>query len=116
MKYVVAIIQPHMLDEVRIALSEVGIVAITTSDVSGFGKQKGRTEIYRGAEYGTGMVSKARIDVAVPDSLAGIAAEVIAQTANTGAIGDGKIFAFDLLDAVRIRTGERGEEALGQAA
>ena len=112
MKLVIAIIKPFKLDEVREALSGIGVQGMTVSEVKGFGRQKGQTEIYRGAEYSTNMVPKIKIEVAVPASLAARVVETIQQSANTGAIGDGKIFVLDLGQAVRIRTGETDETAL----
>ncbi len=112
MKLVIAIIKPFKLDEVREALSSIGVQGMTVSEVKGFGRQKGQTEIYRGAEYSTNMVPKIKIEVAVPDGLAARVVETIQQSANTGAIGDGKIFVLDLGQAVRIRTGETDETAL----
>lgn len=112
MKYIIAVIKPFKLDEVREALATVGVAGMTVSEVKGFGRQKGQTEIYRGAEYSTNMLPKVKIEVAVSDEIAPRAIEVIGETANTGAIGDGKIFVFDLAQATRIRTGETGEDAL----
>ena len=112
MKYIIAIIKPHKLEEVRAALANVGVAVMTASEVKGFGRQKGQTEIYRGAEYTTNMVPKAKLEIAVADTLAGSVIEAIQQTAGTGAIGDGKIFVLDLASALRIRTGETGENAL----
>ena len=112
MKFVVAIIKPFRLEEVREALSARGVQGMTFSEVQGFGRQKGQTEIYRGAEYTTNMVPKIKLEVATSDSLAPRVVETIQQSANNGAIGDGKIFVFDLAEAVRIRTGEAGEMAL----
>ena len=112
MKLVSAIIKPFKLDEVREALGAIGVAGMTVSEVKGFGRQKGQTEIYRGAEYSTNMLPKVKIEVAAPDSLADQIVETIQQTASTEAIGDGKIFVLDLASAVRIRTGESGEETL----
>ncbi len=112
MKYIIAIIKPFKLDDVREALSELGVSGMTVSEVKGFGRQKGQTEIYRGAEYSTNMVPKVKIEVACAGDLADRAVEAIQQAANTGAIGDGKIFVFDLGSAVRIRTGETDAVAL----
>ena len=112
MKYIIAVIKPFKLDEVREALSGIGIAGITVSEVKGFGRQKGQTEIYRGAEYSTNMLPKVKVEVAVDDALAPQVVETIAATANTGAIGDGKIFVLDLASATRIRTGEIGPDAL----
>ncbi len=112
MKYIVAIIKPSKLDTVREALMGIGVEGLTTSEVSGFGRQKGHTEIYRGAEYAISFVPKTKIEIAVGDALADRVIETIQTEAGTDNIGDGKIFVFELADAIRIRTGERGEEAL----
>jgi nitrogen regulatory protein P-II 2 len=112
MKLIMAIIKPFKLDEVREALSGLGIAGMTVSEVKGFGRQKGQTEIYRGAEYTTNMVPKIKIEVVCDDGLAARVVEGIQQAANSGAIGDGKIFVLDVGQAVRIRTGETGETAL----
>ena len=112
MKLILAIIKPFKLDEVREALTGLGIAGMTVTEVKGFGRQKGQTEIYRGAEYATNMVPKVKVEVAVPESLADRAVEAIQQAANTGSIGDGKIFVLDLQSALRIRTGETGDTAL----
>ena len=112
MKLIVAIIKPFKLDEVREALSMLGVQGMTVTEVKGFGRQKGQTEIYRGAEYSTNMVPKIKLEVACPDELAGRVIEATQAAANTGAIGDGKIFVLDLDEAVRIRTGETGDIAL----
>ncbi len=112
MKLITAIIKPFKLDDVREALSEIGVQGITVTDVKGFGRQKGHTELYRGAEYVVDFLPKVKIDVAVPDDMADSVINAITQSANTGKIGDGKIFVLELEQAVRIRTGETGEEAL----
>jgi nitrogen regulatory protein P-II 2 len=112
MKYIVAIIKPSKLDTVREALMEIGVEGLTTSEVSGFGRQKGHTEIYRGAEYAISFVPKTKIEIAVIDAMVDGVIDAIKNTAATDNIGDGKIFVYELNDAVRIRTGERGEEAL----
>ena len=112
MKLVIAIIKPFKLDEVREALSALGVQGMTVTEVKGFGRQKGQTEIYRGAEYSTNMVPKIKIEVATTDDLSARVVEAIQQSANTGAIGDGKIFDVDLAQAVRIRTGETDDVAL----
>ena len=112
MKMVAAVIKPFKLDDVRDALSEIGVQGITVTEVKGFGRQKGQTEIYRGAEYSTNMLPKVKIEVAASDDLAAQIVETIQQTASTEAIGDGKIFVLDLGSAVRIRTGESGDTAL----
>ena len=111
-KYIIAVIKPFKLDEVREALSEVGVAGMTVSEVKGFGRQKGQTEIYRGAEYSTNMLPKVKIEIAVDDAVVPRVVEAISATANTGAIGDGKIFVLELASATRIRTGESGPEAL----
>ena len=112
MKLVTAIIKPFKLDDVREALSEVGVQGITVTEVKGFGRQKGHTELYRGAEYVVDFLPKVKIEAALSDDLVDRAIEAIEKSANTGKIGDGKIFVFDLLQVVRIRTGETGAEAL----
>jgi nitrogen regulatory protein P-II 2 len=112
MKFIIAIIKPFKLDEVREALGAIGVAGMTVSEVKGFGRQKGQTEIYRGAEYSTNMLPKVKIEVAAPDSLVDQIVETIQQTASTEAIGDGKVFVLDLVSAVRIRTGESGDTAL----
>ena len=112
MKLVVAIIKPFKLDEVREALATLGVQGMTVTEVKGFGRQKGQTEIYRGAEYSTNMLPKVKIEIAAADDLAPQIVETIQQVASTEAIGDGKIFVLDLAEAVRIRTGEAGDTAL----
>ena len=112
MKLVMAIIKPFKLDEVREALTKLGIQGLTVSEVKGFGRQKGQTEIYRGAEYTVNLLPKVKIEVAVGDDLVERVVETIQKSANTGRIGDGKIFVLELKSAVRIRTGETGGEAL----
>lgn len=112
MKLVMAIIKPFKLDEVRDALTAIGVQGLTVTEVKGFGRQKGQTEIYRGAEYTTNMVPKLKLEVVVPSDLAARAVETIQQSANTGSIGDGKVFVIDVAQAVRIRTGEQNELAL----
>lgn len=112
MKLVTAVIKPFKLDDVREALSDMGVSGITVTEVKGFGRQKGHTELYRGAEYVVDFLPKAKIELAVPDKLVDPAVEAIASAANTGKIGDGKIFVSHLEQVVRIRTGETGEEAL----
>jgi nitrogen regulatory protein P-II 2 len=111
-KFIIAIIKPFKLDEVREALGAIGVAGMTVTEVKGFGRQKGQTEIYRGAEYSTNMLPKVKIEVAAPDGLALKIVETIQQIASTEAIGDGKIFVLDLASAVRIRTGESGDAAL----
>ncbi len=112
MKLITAIIKPFKLDDVREALSDIGVQGITVTDVKGFGRQKGHTELYRGAEYVVDFLPKVKIDVAIPDDLVERTIDAISRSANTGKIGDGKIFVLELQQAVRIRTGESGEEAL----
>jgi nitrogen regulatory protein PII len=112
MKFVMAIIKPFKLDEVREALTELGVQGLTVSEVKGFGRQKGQTEIYRGAEYAVNFLPKVKIEVAVTDDLVDQLVEAIQRSANTDRIGDGKIFVLDLAAAVRIRTGEAGADAL----
>jgi nitrogen regulatory protein P-II 2 len=112
MKLVIAVIKPFKLDDVREALSAAGVQGMTVSEVKGFGRQKGQTEIYRGAEYTTNMVPKIKIEVVVEDGQAAQVVETIQQAAHTGSIGDGKIFVADIGQAVRIRTGETNETAL----
>jgi len=111
-KLILAIIKPFKLDEVREALTALGVQGLTVSEARGFGRQKGQTEIYRGAEYEVNFLPKVRIDVAVPDDLAEPVIEAIQNTAATGEIGDGKIFVLNVEKAVRIRTGETDNEAL----
>jgi nitrogen regulatory protein P-II 2 len=112
MRYVVAIIKPHKLDEVREALRAVGVAGLTASDVQGFGRQRGHTEVYRGAEYQVDFVPKIKLEImADDDQVVGIV-DAIMKTAHTGKIGDGKIFVFDAEQAFRIRTGERGPDAI----
>jgi len=112
MKFVIAIIKPFKLDEVREALSAVGVQGVTVSEVKGFGRQKGHTELYRGAEYVVDFLPKIRMEIAIKDDMLDQVIEAIENTANTGKIGDGKIFVFDLEQAHRIRTGETGAQAL----
>ena len=112
MKMVMAVIKPHMLDQVREALTGLGIEGMTATEVKGYGRQKGHTEIYRGAEYTVNFLPKVRIDVVVADSLIDQTVEAVQEAAKTGKIGDGKIFVYDVSSAVRIRTGETGDEAL----
>ncbi|MDS4021185.1 MAG: P-II family nitrogen regulator [Candidatus Competibacter sp.] len=112
MKLITAVIKPFKLDDVREALSEVGAQGITVTEVKGFGRQKGHTELYRGAEYVVDFLPKIKIEVGVTDELADRVIEAISRAANTGKVGDGKIFVYDLEGAVRIRTGESGPEAL----
>lgn len=112
MKYIIAIIKPHKLDEVREALSGLGVSGMTVTEVKGFGRQKGQTEIYRGAEYTTNMVPKIKIEVACSDDTSKAVIEAIQHAAETGSIGDGKIFELELAGATRIRTGETDNAAL----
>ena len=112
MKLVSAIIKPFKLDDVREALSEVGVAGITVTEVKGFGRQKGHTELYRGAEYVVDFLPKIKVDVAVDDGQLDQVIEAISGAAKTGKIGDGKIFVYDVEQAIRIRTGEAGPEAL----
>jgi nitrogen regulatory protein P-II 2 len=112
MKLVMAIIKPFKLDEVREALTALGVQGLTVTEVKGFGRQKGQTEIYRGAEYAVSFLPKVKIEVAVADDIAERVVEAIQKSANTGKIGDGKIFVLELGHAVRIRTGETDVNAL----
>ena len=112
MKLVMAIIKPFKLDEVREALTSLGIQGLTVSEVKGFGRQKGQTEIYRGAEYAVSFLPKVKIEVAVTDDLVDQIVEAVQRSASTGRIGDGKVFVLDMAAAVRIRTGEAGADAL----
>ncbi|MBM3508000.1 MAG: P-II family nitrogen regulator [Alphaproteobacteria bacterium] len=112
MKCVMAVIKPFKLDEVREALVAIGATGLTVTEVRGFGRQKGHTELYRGAEYEVSFLPKIKVEVVVADSLADRAVEAIQRGASTGQIGDGKIFVFDISQAVRIRTGETGADAL----
>jgi len=112
MKLITAIIKPFKLDDVRKSIGEAGVQGLTVTEVRGFGRQRGHTEIYRGAEYAVEFVPKTKIEVAVDDSLAEQVIETIAKSAQTGKVGDGKIFVFDLAHVVRIRTGERDASAI----
>ena len=112
MKLVTAIIKPFKLDEVREALAAVGVQGITVTEVKGFGRQKGHTELYRGAEYVVDFLPKVKVEVAIRDDMLDQVIETIEKSASTGKIGDGKIFVFDVEQVIRIRTGETGEEAL----
>ena len=112
MKMIAAVIKPFKLDEVREALSAIGVQGITVTEVKGFGRQKGHTELYRGAEYVVDFLPKVKIEVAVSDDLSDQVIEAIEGASRTGKIGDGKVFVFDLEQVVRIRTGETGKEAL----
>lgn len=112
MKLVTAIIKPFKIDDVRDALSDIGLLGMTVTEVKGFGRQKGHTELYRGAEYNVDFMPKIKIEVAVTDATLDQTVEVITQAANNGKVGDGKIFVTELTQVIRIRTGESGEEAI----
>lgn len=112
MKMIMAVIKPFKLDDVREALTGIGVEGLTVTEVKGFGRQKGQTEIYRGAEYSVSFLPKVKLEVVVADSLEDQVVEAIQNSANTGRIGDGKVFVYDVSTAVRIRTGESGEDAL----
>jgi nitrogen regulatory protein P-II 2 len=112
MKFITAIIKPFKLDDVRKAISDVGVQGVTVTEVRGFGRQRGHTEIYRGAEYAVEFVPKTKIEIAVDESLADQVIEAITNSAKTGKVGDGKIFVFDLEQVVRIRTSERDAKAI----
>ncbi len=112
MKFIIAIIKPHKLEAVREALAAIGVSGMTLCEAKGFGRQKGQTEIYRGAEYAVNMLPKVRLEIAASDDLAPQIIETIRTSANNGQIGDGKIFVLELASAIRIRTGEEGELAL----
>ena len=112
MKFIVAIVQPFKLDAVREGLSELGVEGLTASEVRGFGRQKGHREVYRGSEYTINYVPKVKLEIAVADELSERVIETIQNIAQTGKIGDGKIFVFELNEAIRVRTGEKGDDAL----
>ncbi len=112
MKLIVAIIKPFKLEDVRNALIRAGVVGMTVSEVQGYGRQSGHTEVYRGAEYQTNFVPKLKIEMVVPDEVSAEVVEAIVEAANTGKIGDGKVWVLSVDDLVRVRTGERGAEAL----
>lgn len=112
MKLLTAIIKPFKLDDVREELSKIGIQGLTATEVKGFGRQKGHTELYRGAEYVVDFLPKTKIEIAIDDNMVDAAIEAITKVANTGKIGDGKIFVFNLEQVIRIRTGETGTDAL----
>jgi nitrogen regulatory protein P-II 1 len=112
MKKIEAIVKPFKLDEVREALSEIGVSGLTVTEVKGFGRQKGHTELYRGAEYVVDFLPKVKVEVVVPDKLVEKAVDAVVKAAHTGKIGDGKIFVYDVSQVVRIRTGETGEDAV----
>jgi nitrogen regulatory protein P-II 1 len=112
MRKIESIIRPHLLDAVKNALQEVGIAGLTITEVKGFGRQKGHTETYRGSEYKIDFLPKVKIEVVLPDEVVDLAIDAIMKTAKTGKFGDGKIFVFPVEETIRIRTGERGEQAL----
>jgi len=112
MKLITAIIKPFKMDDVREALSEIGVTGVTATEVKGFGRQKGHTELYRGAEYVVDFLPKIKLEIAVTDEILDKAVETIVRAANTGKIGDGKIFVSSLEQVIRIRTGETGEDAV----
>lgn len=112
MKLVTAVIKPHKLDEVKVALEAYGVQGLTVSEASGYGRQKGHTEVYRGAEYTVDLVPKVRVEVLVDDEDAGDVADVVVKAAATGRIGDGKVWTIPVEDVVRVRTGEHGVDAL----
>ena len=112
MKLVIAIVQPHRLDNVRLALTEIGIAGMTVTEVRGYGRQKGHTEIYRGAAYTISFLPKLKVEVALPDDRVDDAIAAITRAARTGKIGDGEIFVIDILAAHRVRTGDTGDNAL----
>ena len=112
MKLITAIIKPFKMDDVREALSEIGVAGVTATEVKGFGRQKGHTELYRGAEYVVDFLPKVKLEIAVADSIVDKAIEAVIKSANTGKIGDGKIFVTNLEQVIRIRTGETGEDAI----
>lgn len=112
MKMVMAVIKPFKLDDVREALTALGVEGLTVTEVKGFGRQKGQTEIYRGAEYSVSFLPKVKIEIAISDDMEEQVVEAIQDSASTGRIGDGKIFVYDINSAVRIRTGESGQDAL----
>jgi len=111
-KYIIAAIKPFKLEEVREALTDIGVRGLMVTEIKGFGTQSGHTEIYRGAEYAVNFVPKVKLEIAVPDGLAEQVVETLSRTARTGKIGDGKIFVLDLEQATRVRTGEAGDDAL----
>ena len=112
MKMITAVIKPFKLDDVRETLAGIGVQGVTVTEVKGFGRQKGHTELYRGAEYVVDFLPKVKLEVALPESMVDGAVEAILNSARTGKIGDGKIFISDLLEVIRIRTGETGDEAI----
>lgn len=112
MKYIIAVIKPFKLEEVKSALTEIGVEGMTVTEVKGFGRQKGHTEIYRGSEYSVDFLPKVRLEIAISDELVGKGVEAIVRAAKTGKIGDGKIFVLPLMESVRIRTDETGDAAV----
>lgn len=112
MKFITAIIKPFKFTDVKEALSAAGVSGLTVTEVSGFGRQKGQTEVYRGAEYTTSMLPKLKLEIAVSDAFSGKVIEILQQAAGTGEIGDGKVFVFELDEVQRVRTGEQGDLAL----
>lgn len=112
MKYIIAIIKPFKLEDIRESLSELGIQGMTISEVKGYGRQKGHAELYRGAEYEVNFLPKVKIEIAVSDELLEPVIQMITQVTDTGKVGDGKIFVFELAQAIRVRTGESGDDAL----
>jgi len=112
MKKVEAIIKPFKLDDVKEALTEIGVIGMTVTEVRGFGRQKGHTELYRGSEYTIDFLPKVKVEIVVPDHLVDKVVETVIVAAKTGSIGDGKVFVFPVEESVRIRTGERGEDAI----
>ncbi len=112
MKYIIAVVKPHKLDDIRDALTAIGVEGMTVSDVKGFGRQKGHSEVYRGAEYRVDFVPKVKIEIALEESRAASVVDAIRSSAKTDRIGDGKIFVLDLEEALRVRTGETGAAAL----
>ena len=112
MKKIEAVIKPFKLDDVKDALNKIGVTGMTINEVKGFGRQRGHKEVYRGAEYQVDFVPKIKIDIVVDSSMSDQVVEVISKTANTGKIGDGKIFVFPVAEAIRIRTGESGKDAI----
>ena len=112
MKFIIAIIRPFKLDEVRDALAQAGVTGLTVTEVKGYGRQKGHTELYRGAEYVVDFVPKIKLEAAVPDERVEVIVDAISEAARTDKVGDGKIFVLDLVQAIRIRTGDTGDDAL----
>jgi len=112
MKKVEAIIKPFKLDDVKEALTEIGVIGMTVTEVRGFGRQKGHTELYRGSEYTIDFLPKVKVEIVIPDHLVDKVVETVIAAAKTGSIGDGKVFVFPVEESVRIRTGERGEDAI----